>query len=549
MLEYLGKGVKMYEELREFRDKFFSSEHINLFGEEITYMINAIKKIDSQESIFLKTDYSKEFSDFPIVSRKKDELIDEAMTFFNGQLKFNNQNVNQNIHPPIFSEAVALQSMVNLYNPNGAWDLMSANAHLFERELKKQIVNLTNWDNNDSDATMTFGGKGCLMYAIKMGINRTDMNVNTDGLTNKKVIITTKNAHYTIEATASLMGIGSNNVIRIDDGLKGCFNFDEFKRQFRDIVDQNKKIATIILSGGDTINIDMDEVKSVKNFIKTQYNDGLIDYQPFIHFDTVVSWPWLSFKDYDFEQNELNLSSQSIKDIHDVYQQLSEVDYADSMGVDFHKIGFMNYPASMFLTKHKQEFRSLVKKDNLHFGEFVYGENFVQHHTIEHSRSVAPILGSWYTMQRVGLNILRQYIAQMIDNKHLVNAKIKKNNYECLNPNSKGFCNIFYVVPVKYQNINQHRLTKEQVNEINIFNQNFAKSFLDKEIFISLIPNYKKINGNSFSGLRFYSSSSILDEQQINQLMDDFNCNFKNFEINDKAKLFEARKNLNHVPY
>ena len=70
----------------------------------------------------------------------------------------------------------------------------------------------------------------------------------------------------------------------------------------------------------------------------------------------MVGWSWIYFKDYDFAKNPLGFSERILPILRQNGQAMKEIEHADCVGIDFHKVGFAPYVSSCFLYKDAAEF-------------------------------------------------------------------------------------------------------------------------------------------------------------------------------------------------
>ncbi len=61
----------------------------------------------------------------------------------------------------------------------------------------------------------------------------------------------------------------------------------------------------------------------------------------------------------------LKFSVKSLQKIQSLSQKISEINYADSIGIDFHKTGFCPYTSSIFMIKDKNRYFSLNPSKNI----------------------------------------------------------------------------------------------------------------------------------------------------------------------------------------
>ena len=78
--------------------------------------------------------------------------------------------------------------------------------------------------------------------------------------------------------------------------------------------------------------------------------------------DAVVGWSWIYFRDYDFAKNPLGFSERVMPLLRQNGQAMKEIEVADCIGIDFHKVGFAPYVSSCFLYKDAAEFESLHRR-------------------------------------------------------------------------------------------------------------------------------------------------------------------------------------------
>lgn len=67
---------------------------------------------------------------------------------------------------------VAASTITNIYNPNGMIDRTSAGYLKMEKQIIRQLSNLLDIDSSKSAGVFTSGGKICITYAVKCGLNR-----------------------------------------------------------------------------------------------------------------------------------------------------------------------------------------------------------------------------------------------------------------------------------------------------------------------------------------------------------------------------------------
>ena len=111
---------------------------------------------------------------------------------------------------------------------------------------------------------------------------------------------------------------------------------------------------------------------------------------------------WLFFKDYDFKSNPLKFSKTSLKKNFSISKKISELKYADSVGIDFHKTGFCPYTSSIFMVKDKNRYFSFNPSKDTPLEELVWG-NFAPFQTsLELTRSASGTLSALICLKSLG---------------------------------------------------------------------------------------------------------------------------------------------------
>ena len=471
--------------------------------------------------------FMKKYENLPKYPQPASDVLNGAMNFFQRSILWNSPQALQNITPPPLLEAVAISTITNLYNLNLLWDYVSAGGQEAEQQIVRQISKLAGWPEG-GDGVFTYGGKGCLTYAIRIGLNRCCQNITKDGISNySPVVITTKFNHYIIESVCAWLGLGKNSCIRVKTHSDETIDLNDLKNTINKVLSEKKSIACIILSGGSTINLNIDRVDNARNIIEQTCSRFNLGYTPFIYFDTVVSWPWMFYKDYDFDKNEIKIPKEVLSRIQKVTDLLKTSEYADAIGVDFHKIGFAPYNNSAFFVKNKTELHSVVSDTPITRERDTFGNNFLQHHTIEHSRSAAPVMAAWTILQSMGIQGFQMYLAQMMIVGDVFRKILPQYGFELLNSHSLCYASIYYPIPPQGPN-NFNEMDSASLKDTNYATQyiyELSKYFslggknFDNPIDVGFLKNLQKSKlGADMSAIRIFPMSPIITAKEAEYL-------------------------------
>lgn len=551
------------EDLKKLREKFLNEKEDN-FNIIPTY----IKKMHSEllnkscgayiGDLDFKKESLKDFEEIPYKGLDTENVMKGIKKALEGQIIWNSQNVLHNINPPVTLESIIASSMANIYNPNSLWDFVSSGSQEMEKQVVRQISKLIGWNVEKSDGVFTFGGKGCLTYAIKLGLNRVLSGNAKKGIYStahtSPIVIASEESHYSIDTVCSLLGIGTDNCIRVKVNKYGEMDIEDFERIFNWAINNKIPIASIIINGSNTLNNSVDNIKKVKKIINSK-KEKLI-YSPYIHFDMVIGWSWLFFKDYDYNKNELQIDKKALQKIKKLTSKIQNCKLADSVGIDFHKTGFTPYISSLFVVKKKEELHSIFKEEVRETKRNDFGNNFLQHHTIEHSRTSASIFSAWTVLQGIGIEGFRIYIANLISVANIFRKTLPHYEFECLNDFSLSFATAFFpnYRGKKYKEIFISN-DKKEINKINnyvyaLFNYIAKGKHQFNKYVLGYLPKYEQNKfGYDISGIRIFPMSVHIDEENVERICKELFEIKKQFDsIYDFEYSKEEENKPKHVP-
>jgi glutamate/tyrosine decarboxylase-like PLP-dependent enzyme len=457
-----------------------------------------------------------------------EEVADEFSDMFKGCIRHQDPSAAFNIIPTPLFDTIAGITIASLYNTNACWDFISGKLCLYEKKLVKILGHLVGW-NNPNGLVVT-GGKQALAYAIKSGINRA--NVDSTCIEDY-VVICSSLAHYSIEHVCSFLGMIPENCLRVLSNPNGEINLDSLKSIIQKAISQGKKIAAIIAVGGATINLIPDPIKEIKQIIDDAVHAYSLEYVPYLHVDSVITWAWLSFIQDENYLKGLDLKYEVHKKIKNVCDKLKGINLADSFAADFHKTGFCPYAAGVFISKDSYGLSSLISNGYITPENPSFGECEPYRVTFENSRSALPIVSSWISIRKMGLKGLREYITYQLEVSCLFSKLIKlkyRHHFEILNIQSNGW---ELVLKLNFnQNFDWDRLQnsskedqKEYIEDCYGFANYLWYSPIDKQNFhnpvIGFVPRYSRKGSHekSFPAFLIHPTSLHYDETTVNEML------------------------------
>lgn len=468
----------------------------------------------------------------PENAREITSVLSEFSKFFKRSVIWENPGTMINITPPANIPSIATAFYASLFNPNFAQDEPSGYLMTTELLVSKYLSELCGWNPKKARGIFTFGGKGTNLYAVKTGIKKAIPNVIEEGIYNKEIVVfSNEKSHPCHREVCDWLGLGKNACHRLSVDKKGQVRLDELEQDLRKTLDNGKIIGCIILNGGTTNEIIVDPIKPVFELRNKLVNEYNLDYIPHIHVDAVIGWAWLMFKNYDFNENKLNMTKAEYKKIRSLCKKISEVKYADSFGADFHKTGFCPYVSSIFMAKNYDDVMKLGNKtdkgiDNLSFGEYSPFE-----YTLELTRSCIGPVAAYTALETFGISGLQTIIYNVFSNAEYTRDYLnKQNNFEVINMDTEGIATLFIVKkPGSNKNYDDYvKGDSKSLNELVDYNQQFYLYALKKieegkiNFKIAFSKSYKPYGATMPTGaLKIYCMSPIVNKKEVKKILNE----------------------------
>ncbi len=465
----------------------------------------------------------------PEKGSSSEEVFENLSELFEGSIRTQSPYSLFNMVPSPLIDTVAASTITQLYNTNSLMDSFGGKVLLFEQKIARMLGKLAGW--NDAHGVACNGGKLTLLYAVKSAISKIDPDSRNKGIDKNLVVLTNESSHYCVEHVCSILGLGSDNCIRIksEDGWK--MNIKNLLETIEEQHKNGKKVAAIICAGGTTINFACDDTVSVYKNVKELFENSNQDYFPYFHLDSVIGWLWMNF--IGVSESELNEKIQNEKirnKIMEVVKRIEGVSNFDSFGVDMHKNGLCPYSTSMFISKTDDNF------DYLNDGKYSYGEddyefgNFrAYRYTFENSRPATGIVNSWIAMNRLGRTGFQDYLIKLKDISEELKTKLEESEKISILNKSLGWEIVF--------DIDFNRIEKKY----NGSYESIAKAFMQycwDEVnagkvvpLISIVPEYKIYPGDiNHTAFLIFPMSMYLDSEIISDIVIKLNETIDEFE-------------------
>jgi glutamate/tyrosine decarboxylase-like PLP-dependent enzyme len=463
----------------------------------------------------------EEFERIPERMGDRDQVLTAVAGALAGQLRWHAPGSVFNATPVPMLDTVATTAMANLYSPNALWDLTSAGALEVERQVVRQLAGLAGWDADSAGGTFSFGGKAGMIHAIRLGLTRCRPASPIEGLGAgpTPMVVTTEHNHDCVEEVCALLGLGASACVRVQAAADVAATTERVIAAIERLVAEGTAIACVVLSGGSIVEMAVDRVRPIANHLSAVHRR--VGYRPYLHLDTAFGWPWLFFSGYDFHANELGIETAALGSLQRVSRLLAEVNAADSMTADFHKIGFCPYSSSVFLTRDRSELSEPAWRP--------WGENIVSGYTIEHSRSASGILAAWVALQSAGQVGFQVQLAHATATNIHFRQALPGMGYELLNPDSDGLSSVYWPVapggPASFAEL--RRSDPTLIDDANRYTQKlyWRLTGLDGghggHVMLGMLPSYGRgDHGDPMAALRIFPGSPHHDETTVGDIVE-----------------------------
>lgn len=470
---------------------------------------------------------------WPETGRSADEFLEGFVNFFENAINFDAPGVLYNVHPNVNLVGQVSSFVASIANPNLCMDIPAGKLLLLEKAVSGYLASLAGWDSN-SGGVFTFGGKGTLLYALKMALHRTTPSQRDDGLTGSYRVISNVLGHPSHVEVCNWTGIGQRSCMRLPV-VQGRVEAEEIERALDLSVEKGARIPLIIVNGMTTNSHTFDPIAEIVDVRDRVVRKHGLDYEPWVHVDSVLGWVYLVASRYDFDSNPLGLSVRSLGQIHAKVEDAAAFGLADSFAADFHKTGFCSYASSAIVVRDKRALFDIQ-------GHYAEGDElkFTQHapydYTLESSRSSHGPVSAFATLQTLGANGFTQILSNQTDAYLELKGWLDELEYAVV-CNRDEESNLVFVafLPSELQGTQiDESLSEDLVERIREFNTGFHAYLMERlaigssPLFFSVSRSYR-YKGHSLGCLKLYSFNSTFNPEtaktvfsHLVQLLDDY---------------------------
>lgn len=376
-----------------------------------------------------------------------DSVVADVIKLFEGMPHVASPLTMANVWPQPNTASIIASILPLIYMPNIIEGEYAWNVHKAELESAGMLGDLFGWSSKNTGCVYTYGGSGCWLYGLKYALTRVlpgsrDKGVRTDA----KVLCSTQ-SHYCKMNATDWTGIGMDNIVQIPtDPQTNRMDLNALENTLKDFISQGIPIASVVCTMGTTDAGVLDPIAEVRELLDRYPNPSGYG-KALLYADAVAGWSWIVFNKYDFDNNPLGFSKETLSIIKTNLEQIKGIHHADAIGVDFHKFGWAPYTSSCFVYKDSAEFESIMRRGSYAYLQEVTPYN-PMYYTLEVSRSGAGSLAGWATLKYFGLEGLQAVLGGILEVRYYFeNLLTQHPEAVCVDPDNTGLITLFRVYP------------------------------------------------------------------------------------------------------
>ncbi|MBN2243496.1 MAG: hypothetical protein JW793_12485 [Acidobacteria bacterium] len=336
-----------------------------------------------------------------------------------------------------------------LKNPNLCVDTYSQRSNELEVKAITSLANLVFYHTDAPWGVFTMGGTVSNLYGGRIGIEKVLPNAMAKGVGGGNLVgIVSEAAHYSNATLAGWLGMGTENLLQIPTDENMAMRLDLLADVLEKAYADGKKVAFVIATFGTTDAFGVDDIAGVRRVIREKAAEAG-EPPPQLHVDAAVGWVLCFLNEYNAVRNPFELPDEVLAVVREAQERARALEQADSVTLDFHKMGWGHYPSSAFIVNRRDDLRYLTrdKADVPYFSEAEYRHDPALF-TLECSR---PAIGPYSVMASlngIGLTGYQMLVAHSLEMAALARNVIGGLDYcKVLNPRSLGPSVVWWVLP------------------------------------------------------------------------------------------------------
>lgn len=336
-----------------------------------------------------------------------------------------------------------------LKNPNLCTDTYSQRSNELEVKAVTALANLLFYHTEDPSGVFTMGGTISNLYGAKIGLEKVVPGAMRRGVQGARVAgIVSEAAHFCNRTIVGWLGLGTDQLEVIPTDASMAMRVDVLGERLDELYRRGDRVAFVTATFGTTDAFGVDDVAEIRRVLdEVSARHGVP--APQLHVDAAVGWVLSFLTEYDAATNPLGFEAGLLPLVRRVQRQTEGLRYADSITIDFHKMGWGHYPGSAFLVNRRADLRHLSRSvaETPYFSE-ADSRRDPALFTLECSR---PAIGPYTVMASlngIGLGGWQMLVARALELAQRLKHRLARlDNCQVLNPENTGPSVVWWVLP------------------------------------------------------------------------------------------------------
>ncbi|HEX7449744.1 MAG TPA: pyridoxal-dependent decarboxylase, partial [Pirellulales bacterium] len=390
---------------------------------------------------------------------------------------------------------------------------------------------LVGYDQQISGGVFTFGGTGCMLYGVKVGLEKALPGTLQTGLRQPAVVLASDQSHYSALNVAGWLGLGQEHVIRVLTHDDNSIDLAALGDAARSALHEGLPIAAIIATMGSTDAFGIDDLAGIHELRESLIEEFQLPYRPHLHADAVIGWAWSAFNDYDFVANPLEFRGRTIRALAAANYRLRHLPLADSIGIDFHKTAYAPYVSSLVLFRERTDRERIGRSRESMPYLYQSGRHHPGMFTLETTRNGAGPMAALANLLLLGKPGLRTLLGHAVEMAEVLREGLEAHpDLTVVNGKNVGPVTLFRVYPpgtdtftIKQRETSDAGFQQqvEQNNQLNrrVFERMMADALAGHGVLLSITDCYRHSDfGTPIAALKSYVLSPFSDAEQMRSI-------------------------------
>jgi len=439
------------EQLDKIRQVFFTCNRKELMGllNELLYTMEAEELLPPDHLISRNYDTAQANPEIHTLPGNLRDARDAIFPYFWGTDGWFSKLHLENVKGPANYASLVGAIACLLKNPNLCVDTYSQRSNELEVKAITSLANLIFYHTQQPWGVFTMGGTISNLYGGRIGLEKVIPGAMQKGFQGERPAgVVSEAAHYSNRTVAGWLGMGTEQLYTVATDNSCAMRIDALARRLDELYSDGRKVAFVMATFGTTDAFGVDDIGDIRQLIEDkarQYDMPI----PQLHVDAAVGWVLCFFHEYDTRNNPLELGPDVLADVEQAKRKAGTLRYADSITIDFHKMGWGHYPASAFIVNRRDDLQCLFRdvEQVPYFSEAQYRRDPALF-TLECSR---PAIGPYSVMASlngIGLVGYQILIAHGMELARYIRRRLGELEYcKVLNDRCTGTHAVWWVLP------------------------------------------------------------------------------------------------------